>query len=70
MKVVDEVALPLKLELVSVYKTNEYGRIQEHRLVESRVNDQLTPGDVIIQWLTQGPPSLNKFTKDALNWMR
>ena len=70
VKVVDEVALPLKLELVSVYKTNEYGRIQEHRLVESRVNDQLTPGDVIIQWLTQGPPSLNKFTKDALNWMR
>ena len=70
VKVVDDVALSLKLELVSVYKTNKYGMIQEHRLIESRVNDQLTPGEVIIQWLTQGPSSLNKFTKDALNWMR
>jgi len=68
IKVVDDVGVPLKLELVSLYKTNRDGKIQLHRLLESRVNGQLTPGDVVIQLLTNGPPE--NFIVDAFNWAR
>jgi hypothetical protein len=70
IKVVDEVGLPLKLELVSVYKTDSSGKIYEHRLLESRVNGQLTPGDIVTQWLTKGPPSPENVVMDALTWAR
>lgn len=47
-------AVPLDLELVSEYKTDERtGYIREHRLIESRVNGQLTPADVIPRWIKQ-----------------
>ena len=40
--------VPLKLEIISDYVIDpQTGMVEQHRLVESRVNDQLTPGDVL-----------------------
>ena len=40
--------VPLKLEIVSDYVIDPHtGKVDQHRLVESRVNGQLTPGDVL-----------------------
>ena len=44
--------LPLKVELVSDYKIDpDTGLITEHRLVETRVNGQLTAGDQVSRWM-------------------
>jgi len=67
-----DLGVPLKLELVSEYKVNSEGKIKEHKLVESRVNGQLTPGDVMSRWIKgttvdeTSPISL----LDALSWAR
>jgi hypothetical protein len=43
---------PIKIELVSDYNINpSTGLITEHRLVETRVNGQLTPGDQVSRWI-------------------
>lgn len=43
---------PIRLELVSDYKVDPAtGMIMEHRLVETRVNGQLTPGDQVSRWI-------------------
>jgi hypothetical protein len=56
--------VPLNLELVSEYKMDERtGYIIEHRLIESRVNGQLTPADVIPRWIKQWSSS-----NYNLNW--
>lgn len=43
--------VPLKIELLSVYKVNADGMVYEHRLLESRVNGVLTPADVVSRWV-------------------
>ena len=44
--------LPLKVELVSDYKIDpDTGLITEHRLVETRINGQLTAGDQVSRWM-------------------
>jgi hypothetical protein len=43
---------PITIELVSDYKISPTnGLITEHRLVETRVNGQLTPGDQVSRWI-------------------
>ena len=44
--------LPLKVELVSDYRIDpDTGLILEHRLVETRINGQLTAGDQVSRWI-------------------
>ncbi len=44
--------LPLKVELVSDYKIDpDTGLITQHKLVETRVNGQLTAGDQVSRWM-------------------
>ena len=64
--------IPLKLELVFEYKVNAEGKIMEHKLVESRVNGQLTPGDVLSRWIkgTTLDDTPNLSLLDALAWAR
>lgn len=47
--------IPLKIQIVSQYRVNRQGKIVEHRLLETRVNDRLTPGDVVSRFV-QGKP--------------
>lgn len=66
---------PLKLELVSDYKINDKGLIQEHKLIESRVNGQYTPGDVISRWIKGTTANDSGSTAassllDVLSWAR
>ena len=43
---------PVKIKLVSRYKIDDAtGLIVEHRLVETRINGQLTPGDQVSRWI-------------------
>ena len=43
---------PLKIVLVSDYVIEKQtGQIFQHRLLETRINGQLTPGDVISRWI-------------------
>jgi hypothetical protein len=43
---------PLKIAILSEYVVDsESGDIYQHRLLETRINDQLTPGDVVSRWL-------------------
>lgn len=45
-------SLPLKIELVSDFKVDpNSGEVITHKLVETRVNGQLTPGDVLSRWM-------------------
>jgi len=45
---------PLDISVVSDYAVDrESGDIYQHRLIESRVNGQLTPGDVLSKWIQQ-----------------
>jgi hypothetical protein len=47
-----QTSLPLKIGLVSEYVIDaETGLISQHELVESRVNGQLTPSDIVSQWI-------------------
>jgi hypothetical protein len=77
---------PIKLELVSDYKIDaNTGSIAEHRLVETRVNDQLTPGDQVSRWIQRvlkmegatevggndnGSTDTFKAFSEALSWIR
>jgi hypothetical protein len=46
------VSPPIKVELVSEYKIDSStGMIIQHRLIETRINGQLTPGDQISRWI-------------------
>jgi hypothetical protein len=69
-----DLGLPLKLQLISDYSTNKEGKIVEHAIVETRVNDQLTPADVVTRFLKgtafeEGPLPVQSVL-DALNWAR
>lgn len=69
-----DVGLPLKLELISDYRVNKEGKIVEHTIVETRVNDILTPGDVVTRFLkgttlSEGALPVQSVL-DALNWAR
>jgi len=45
-------SLPLKVEFVSDYRIDfDTGLIEEHRLVETRVNGQLSAGDQVSRWI-------------------
>lgn len=45
---------PLKIEVKSEYVLcDDTGLILQHRLLESRLNGQLTPGDVLSRWILQ-----------------
>jgi hypothetical protein len=70
-----DLSVPLNLELVSEYKVNSQGLIKEHKLVESRVNGQLTPGDVLSRWIKGTTTSSNNNEPnlsllDVLAWAR
>ncbi|KAL7537705.1 hypothetical protein ACHAWF_005875, partial [Thalassiosira exigua] len=43
--------VPLKIEVLSEYAIDNTGKIREHRILESRVNGVLTPGDVFSRWI-------------------
>jgi len=73
--------LPLKIEVSSEYIIDNAGRIREHRILESRLNGVLAPGDVFSRWvkeLTRDEGSdVNKVVaptmellKDAIAWVR
>jgi len=79
-------SLPLKVELTSNYKLDpDTGLIVEHRLVETRINGQLTPGDQVSRWMrrflnrdgggtmietTRSEDGALKAISDALSWFR
>jgi hypothetical protein len=78
-----QAGVPLKLELVSDYIIDpSSGKISQHRLIESRVNGQLTPGDVMSRSIqrylnlesatstTDGDDDLPKTLSDAFAWVR
>jgi hypothetical protein len=49
-----QTSLPLKIDLVSDYVIDaDTGLIVQHELIESRVNGQLTPADIVSQWIRQ-----------------
>ena len=57
---VPSAGLPLKIDLMSEYILDpDSGRIVQHRLVESRLNGQLTPGDVLSRVLLRGQDGLS-----------
>jgi hypothetical protein len=76
---------PIKLQIVTEYVLNvDTGLIVKHRLLESRVNGQLTPGDVVSRWIqrlvprttTNGrsnsaddPQQVQKMVVDGLSWL-
>lgn len=76
--------VPLKIEVCSEYIIGETGKIREHRILESRLNGVLTPGDVFSRWikgLTGGEtvdsssgnnavPSAMESLMDAIAWVR
>ena len=81
----DVASVPLTLEIVSDYTLDtQSGLVTHHRLVETRVNGQLTPGDVVsrnlqrfLKWEQQDPPSKSamnedmlKSVSDAMSWLR
>jgi hypothetical protein len=66
--------LPLKIFIASEYVICPFtGYILQHRLIESRVNGQLTPGDVVAKWIQRlsGAASAGRESDDtALDWLR
>eukprot|EP00984_Skeletonema_dohrnii_P010856 scaffold4262_cov104-Skeletonema_dohrnii-CCMP3373.AAC.2 len=74
--------VPLKIEITSLYKIDETGKISEHQILESRLNGMLTPGDVFSKWI-KGLTSSDQGNKedidglnfassfiDAIGWVR
>ena len=64
---------PLKIGLMSEYiLCPETGKILQHRLLESRVNGQLTPGDVVSRWIQRLAGGVVSAENDdtAVDWMR
>jgi hypothetical protein len=48
----DSFSIPMQIAIVSEYVSDpSTGRITAHRLVETRVNGQLAPGDVVARWV-------------------
>jgi hypothetical protein len=75
--------VPLKFEVVSDYKIDPgTGLIYQHRLIETRINGQLTPGDLLSRSIqrilkleqttttTNGNEDVLKTFSDALTWFR
>jgi len=77
--------LPLKVELTSDYRVDpDTGLIVEHRLVETRINGQLTAGDQVSRWMqrflnldgalatdtNRNEDGALKVISDALSWFR
>ena len=67
--------LPLKVEFKSLYRVNQDGKIIEHSIMETRVNDQLTPGDVVVRfWKGTTEKGASGSTTssvwDAMKWLR
>jgi hypothetical protein len=73
---------PLKIQVVTEYALSpETGRILKHRLLESRINDQLTPDNVVSRWIQRlgggdvhqenDPSSWTRLLlQDAVDWVR
>mmetsp|Transcript_16416 Transcript_16416/g.39282 ORF Transcript_16416/g.39282 Transcript_16416/m.39282 type:complete len:936 (-) Transcript_16416:50-2857(-) len=73
--------VPLKIEVLSEYVIdNKSARIREHRILESRLNGVLTPGDVFSRWIRglareeddnskSIPPTIDSLM-DAIAWVR
>jgi hypothetical protein len=78
------IGAPLKIELVSDYiLERSTGMIKHHAFVETRVNGQLTPGDVISRWIQRflklendapigviGNDDFIRSFTDAMTWFR
>jgi hypothetical protein len=70
-----DISVPLNIATVSEFKFNSNGKIKEHKLIETRVNGQLTPGDVVSRWVKGttanelGAISIQSMM-DALTWAR
>ncbi|GAX20101.1 hypothetical protein FisN_18Lh040 [Fistulifera solaris] len=74
------VNVPVKLQIDFEYVTDpDSGRIIQHRLLESRINGQLTPGDVISRWIRRFTDPSSKRSEeedwlgsalDTIKWMR
>ena len=78
------ISAPLAIELISDYVVDQQtGLVVTHQLVETRVNGQLTPGDVISRNLAgflnvemqQGNPSRSpdevlQTVSEAVSWLR
>ncbi|KAL7539923.1 hypothetical protein ACHAXR_010286, partial [Thalassiosira sp. AJA248-18] len=72
--------VPLKLEVTSEYIIDKAGKIREHRVLESRLNGVLTPGDVFSRWikgLTREEDDNSKVVSsgiesimEAISWVR
>ena len=76
--------VPLQFELVSDYKIDpDTGFVNQHRLIATRVNGQLTPGDLLSRWIQKllnfedniefidgGNEDVLKSFSDALSWFR
>jgi hypothetical protein len=65
--------IPLTLELISEYDLdNVMGKITQHALLESRVNGQLTPADVVSRWIRrqQQQPFQRDSVLEDRSWMQ
>eukprot|EP00579_Thalassiosira_antarctica_P016499 CAMPEP_0201934834 /NCGR_PEP_ID=MMETSP0903-20130614/34396_1 /ASSEMBLY_ACC=CAM_ASM_000552 /TAXON_ID=420261 /ORGANISM="Thalassiosira antarctica, Strain CCMP982" /LENGTH=935 /DNA_ID=CAMNT_0048475135 /DNA_START=153 /DNA_END=2961 /DNA_ORIENTATION=- len=73
--------VPLKIEVSSEYIIDKNGKIREHRILESRLNGVLTPGDVFSRWIkgltgeedgssAKVVPSAMESLIDAITWVR
>jgi len=74
--------VPLKIEISSEYIVDTMGMIREHRILESRLNGVLTPGDVFSRWIkgltkeeeengnARMVPSAMESLMDAITWVR
>ncbi len=62
--------VPLKIEVTSLYKVDDSGNIKEHQILESRLNEMLTPGDVFSKWIRSltNPDQGNNDDSDGLNF--
>ncbi|GAX17839.1 hypothetical protein FisN_18Hh040 [Fistulifera solaris] len=74
------VNVPVKLQIDFEYVADpDSGRIIQHRLLESRINGQLTPGDVVSRWIRRFTDPSSKRSEeedwlgsalDTIKWMR
>jgi hypothetical protein len=72
---IDDASIPIKLQLISEYRVNQDGKISEHSIIETRINGQLTPGDVVARfWKGTTVREANPFSVQSilgtLNWAR
>lgn len=49
-----DLGVPIRISILSEYKVGSDGMIVQHKLLETRVNGRLTPGDVITRFLKGG----------------